>query len=118
MLNAIQKGQEGNKVANLDAMGVEAGGFKNTLADAGVADSGVDAVTGTFFVVDETNNDSATLSLFNDGGTLTLAKTVGATAITVTKDTASSVNVYFESGTLQVQNLTGAEAIINVKYAG
>jgi hypothetical protein len=118
MLNAINKGQAGDKVANLDAMGVESGGFKNTLAAAATADSGIDAKVGTFYVVDETNDNSAIVHVHDNGGTMVLAKAAGATNIDVVKDTASKVNIYFEGGTLNVQNNTAAEAIVTVKYAG
>lgn len=86
-----------------------------TLANSGVYDTGIESLTGFLTVEDSTNGDSAIATVHLNGDTLTIASVAGSSSITATKDTASSVNVYVESGSIQIQNLSGASAVITAK---
>lgn len=84
-----------------------------------VANSAVQATefdgVGNYIVEDTTNEDSGIVALINTAGTKTTTKLAGPTVITATKDTASSINVYFENDVINVQNLTGGAIDITVK---
>lgn len=82
------------------------------LADAAIADTGA-AISGVWIV--ESGDDSAVLASSSDGGTVSVSKIAGSASISVAKDTASSINVYVEGGTIQIQNTTGADATISAK---
>lgn len=84
-----------------------------TLANAGVFDTEASAVTGHLLIVDATAESSAIAICHINAGAQVIASITGSSDISDTKDTASKVNVYVEGGTIQIQNLTGAEAIIS-----
>lgn len=71
--------------------------------------------TGRLVVTDETNSESAVFSLHQASGVPVTAKSYGSAAINATKDNASTINVYVESGEVVVQNKLAASADINVK---
>ncbi len=82
------------------------------IADAGVVDLGA-FYSGVWVV--EVTDESAILASTEDGGSGSIDKLAGSASVATTKDTASSINVYVESDTIQIQNLTGAEVIISAK---
>jgi len=92
-------------------------GVTETLEDAGVLTTIIEELEALVFVVDSTNTKSSIFTIHNVSGTGTSTKLVGEAVFTATKDTASSVNVYYDAtaGAVQIQNLTGGDADITVK---
>jgi hypothetical protein len=105
----------GESVFVIEHEGIEVKG----ATEAGVIDTGVVvtdfAGVGNYIVSDDTTGDGGTISVIETAGTLSTVKLSGPAVITVTKDTASSVNVYIEDGVLKVQNLTGGAIDLTVK---
>ena len=83
-----------------------------TIADSAVVDLGA-FYSGVWVV--EVTDESAILASTEDGGSGSIDKLAGSASVSTTKDTASSINVYVESDTIQIQNLTGADVIISAK---
>lgn len=85
-------------------------GLMNPVIDTGVIgqlaiyDTGIPSFVGTIYLFEDVGNLKAQL----DCRLTTLSSTVGGsyldTGITLVKDTISNINVYFESGTLRIQN--------------
>lgn len=115
MFHTKLQGQDGERYAESECAGVLTAGNDATLADEGVLTTALAIKTGLVTVSDETNEKSAVFTVHNAGGTVTVTKLNGDAALTKTKDTASSVNLYVEDGVFKVQNLTGAEANVIVK---
>lgn len=115
MFHAKNKGQAGNKYSESEQQAVKVAGYSETLANAEVLTSDIDEKTGLLLVEDNTNDNGGVVSLHNNGGTATPTKQAGAAAITIAKDTASSVNVYVEDGVVKVQNLTGGAIDLTLK---
>jgi len=89
----------------------------------GIVDSGVESVTvlgsisvatpvGSLYIT--SGAASAIINISNG----VAAKTSGASSITNTKDTGASLNVYVESGTLKIQNLTGVAVDVRAGFWG
>ena len=83
-----------------------------TIADSAVVDLGA-FYSGVWVV--EITDESAILTSTISGASGTIDRVAGSAVISDTKDTASSINVYVESDTIQIQNLTGADVIISAK---
>lgn len=87
-------------------------GDKGTLADAAVLTTEF-AEAGLYLV--GTANNSAMVSVVNTAGTLAAQLQVTNANVTITKGTATKLNVYMEDDVLKVQNLTGASVDATVK---
>lgn len=83
-------------------------------ADAAVV-STVYNQEGLYLVKNETDEDSAVVSVINTGGTLSAIKVGGSAGVTITADNATTLNVYVLAGVLAVQNLTGGAIDVTVK---
>jgi len=84
-----------------------------TIADAAVGATTIAAKAGKI-IVDEGSN-SANIDIINTADTVTTVKENGPALITITKDNASTINIYVENDVVNVQNLTGAEITVTVK---
>ena len=93
----------------VDAQEEKTGVIPQTMANAAIIDTGVGSAVGHLVIENLTANNSGVAAVFNTSGVATIAGFNGATGVTVAKDTASSLNVYVESGTIRIQNLTGGE---------
>jgi len=93
--------------------GVNQVGWSGELADAAVQDTGMLATNG-LVIVAEYGGGTAIVRV--DTTTLTIVS--GAALFTITKDSASSVNVYYESGTLHLQNTSGTTKTLRVGVFG
>lgn len=108
----------GKSLIQIQHLGVELKGEKIVA----LADS-ADIVTllalpGLYIATDETNDNSAVISVINTAGTLTTGTIATPTGIGPTKDVASKMNVYIEGGVITVQNNTGGPIDATVKVYG
>jgi len=93
--------------------GVNEISWAGDLADAAVQDTGMIDTNG-LLVVAEKNGGTALLRVDTEALVIVSA----AAGFSATKDTASSVNVYFETGTLRLQNLSGTTKTLRVGVFG
>lgn len=87
-----------------------------TLGDTEkAAISATDAVMGTFFVHDTTNDTSGVYALQGDGNAATNVSAAGGTYGT-SEGTDASINVYWDAGNsrYEIENQTGGEATFEV----
>lgn len=69
----------------------------------------------SFQVKNDTSNAIGTAFIAMDGTTLTFVNT-GGTLFSVTEDNAGTINVFWDSGVLKVQNLLASSAHAYVNY--
>lgn len=86
-----------------------------TLADGDAVNAGLKGVTGHLAIKDLTADSSALAVCHVDEGLQVIDNLAGAGTISDSKDTASSVNVYVESGSIFVQNTTGADVEVSIE---
>lgn len=82
-----------------------------------------DLPTAAFVIVSTSSLGSpkeATYISRNNSGTKSLVELATSSLITDTKDTANSLNVYYESNVFSIQNLlpASADATVNIKVIG
>lgn len=107
-----------NQWSNDSKFGIEESGAPFLqVADAGVVATPVDARTGTIAISDDTTTDSDVFKIVDTAGTLTTEQ-LGTpnVAFNNTKDNASTINVYFETGVVNIQNLSGGIVDLTVKF--
>lgn len=85
-----------------------------TLASTEVYDTGLTGLVGHIYIRDKTNTAGSIVS-YSD--TATIAVNLNAKH-TITKDNATTLNVYFDTTSIMIQNLTGAEISIDVFVDG
>jgi len=90
------------------------GDIYEAVADA-VVTSTLFNQEGLYLVKDDTNGDSATISIINTAGTLSAIKVGGSVGVTISVDNATTLNVYVLAGVLAVQNLTTGTIDFTVK---
>jgi len=85
-----------------------------TIADDAVYSSGVTDLTGyaTFVAGD----DSCIIPFHKHNAALVAGTKIGSADFSTTKDTASKINVYVESGQFKIQNKTGANITLSVRF--
>jgi len=112
----ILKTGKRNQVAESEMIGIK-GELSSAVADTEIVTTSIEYKTGLIIVEDSTNNDSALFNVYNDGGTGTSAKVSGGTVFTATKDTAASINVFYDATAeaIQIQNLTGGAIDLTAK---
>jgi len=93
--------------------GVNQISWAGDLADSAVQDTLVIDTNGLLVVAEK---DGGTALLRVDGETIVIVS--AAAGFSVTKDAASSVNVYYENGTLRLQNLSGITKTLRVGVFG
>jgi hypothetical protein len=108
-------GSSGKSLFSVQHEGLEVNGDTvEAVADAAVISTEF-STEGTYLIKDNTNEDSATVSIINTSGTLSAVKVNGSVGITITADNAATLNVYVLAGVLAVQNLTGGAIDFTVK---
>jgi len=116
-ISTVVKSPDGNYYAELAADGLVVSGFTPEMIDTEVVETVFDQ-EGLYLVTDSTNENSAFIKCHLNAGSPVLTKDSGATSITVAKDTAASLNVYFENDVLNIQNLTGGTITVAVRLIG
>jgi len=99
----------------VDAQEERTGLIPQTMEDAAVIDTTVSSAVGHISIENETANTSGIAAVYMIAGAITIADLSGGAGVSIAKDTANSVNVYVEGGTIQVQNLTGGEASVKAQ---
>ena len=85
-----------------------------TIADDAVYSSGVTDLTGYATFV--AGGDSCIIPFHKHNAGLVAGTKVGSADFSTTKDTASKINVYVESGELKIQNKSGASITLSVRF--
>jgi len=88
---------------SIEAQGV----LISALVDTGTYDTEISDRGGLLIVRDDTATDSAIFAIVDTAGTLTTQLQVTNVNFTGTADNAGTVNVYFSSGVIRVQNNSG-----------
>ena len=104
---------ESNYVVEHEGLEIKGNGYTG-IADA-VVTSTPFTDEGLYLVKDTTNNSSAVIAVIVESGVFSTIKIGGSTDITITADTADSMNVYILGGVVAVQNLMGVEIGFTVK---
>lgn len=116
MGNYINKGQDGVKDYQIQAQSTETvGTIVEAVADTAVVVTDIDATAGIVIVKDETTTDSATFGIKDIDGTVTLEQILVNANFDLAKDNGGTINVYVESGVINIQNLSGGAVDIRVK---
>lgn len=85
----------------------------DTLAVDAVSSSVVIKETGVLTI--STGTESASFNLHVAADAIVVEKAFGSASFTITKDNATTVNVYAEGGVVVFQNKTAAEVTLNSK---
>lgn len=83
------------------------------VADAGIFNTTIADFTGNLKVL--TSADSVNAGCSIAAGVQVIDAVTGSAEFSATKATATKVNVYVEAGTIQVQNLTGADINLTIR---
>lgn len=84
------------------------------IADDAVYETGVTDFTG--FAKFVAGDDSCMIPFHKHNAGLVAGTKIGSADFSTTKDTASKINIYIESGELKIQNKTGAEISISLRF--
>lgn len=109
------KDQTGTREYQEDVQSVNAiGSSSAAVADAGVVVTSIDATAGVLIVKDETTTDTATFLIVDTGGTVA-PQLLGTQAnFTIAEDNAGTINVYVDTGVINIQNNSGG--IVDISY--
>lgn len=83
------------------------------IADDGILDTGIDAFLGHLAI--STDEDGAIAGCSIASGVQVIDSVTGSAVFSDAKSTDTKINVYVEDGTVQVENLTGAEISVKVR---
>ena len=115
--NLVSRGSDGKAIFEVQTFGIKIGKPDSAiaLADAAIFTTEINDRTGLILVSEETAVDTALFTLVSAADVPVTTKLAGVAAFTNTKDTAASINVYYDAtaDAIEVQNLTGAP--INIK---
>lgn len=108
--------QTGARQYQEDVVSVYGDGLlSEAVADAGTVSTGITETAGMVIVKDETTTDTAVFIIVDTAGTVA-PQLLGTQAnFTATKDNDGTINVYYESGEIVVQNESGGAVDIRVK---
>jgi hypothetical protein len=108
-------GQTGDEYAIVEAIGASMRGETISLETTIIGTPQIQTGTGNLVVTNVTAENSAVISLHLAAGVPVVSKLYGAASITITKDNASTINVYVDAGVIKIQNNLATTAEINVK---
>lgn len=114
-MNTKTRGQSGQEVLEVKAIGLKLTDSESqTIADAGTATYLFTEATGLFLIVAGTS--TAIFGMHDNAGTPTSNLISGTAAtFTATADNAGTINVYWDTTALVVQNNSGGSLDITVK---
>jgi len=84
-----------------------------TIADSGVLDTGISDFSG--HLVADVGEDSTIAACHVASDAQVISGLTGSAAFNAAKDNASTINIYVEGGTIQVQNLSGAAISLSAR---
>ena len=84
-----------------------------SIANAAIVDTSISDFSGLMILEDVDNGHSAIAQVHKNANAVVISSVTGSAEINDTKDNASTINIYVEGGTIQVQNLSGSA--VNVR---
>jgi len=83
------------------------------IANGGDLDTKISSFTGSLSVI--TSDNSGIASCYVTSGVQVIGSVTGGVGLSDSKDNASTLNVYVESGSIRIQNNTGSDVLVEAR---